>query len=180
MDHHRWITVLNIAHQWKFDNLKAAAIRELQKADIDIITRVELYQNNGVDIRYILPLYADLCQRNEKALTWVESKRVGLDATYAVMHARDIMSRAFPPVVVNKNEPPRSPAPSEIPRASIFGILKKVLELGDVEVEDHPVSMQGNPADANTQTVGVDPKSGSSTTPKMKNPPPGKNPGNPN
>jgi hypothetical protein len=170
-----WITVLKLAHQWKLDNLKEASILELQKVDIDIISRVELYQKNAVDIQYILPLYADLCQRDGTALTLQESKRIGHDATYTVMQAREMMLTTPAHFVLNRGEP-RSPVPSQIPRTSIFGILKKVLDI-KFDVQDHPglnKTRAVTNSQTNAQTTNVNPTT-NSQPPHMNKPPAGRN-----
>ncbi|KAF8993833.1 hypothetical protein BDQ17DRAFT_1252372 [Cyathus striatus] len=131
-----WITVLNIAHKWRFDVLKDSAIRELQKIQLDTVLRVALYQKNSVDIRYILPLYADLCSRNETP-TKRESKLLGHETTFTVFWARELMLRSPDHIIANGQDPPRSPLPNEVPRRNIFKILKAVMDIG-TDIEDLP------------------------------------------
>jgi len=146
-----WITVLKIAHNWKFNVLKEAAIQELQKIQLDTVLRVDMYQKNNVDTRYILPYYVDLCARN-KTPTKQESKLLGHDTTIAVFQARELMLRSPAHVVSKGQDPPRSPLPDEVPRENIFKILKTVLEIDTGDTEDLP-GPKGNTASNRTTTA---------------------------
>ncbi|KAF8993831.1 hypothetical protein BDQ17DRAFT_1545827 [Cyathus striatus] len=169
-----WITVLNIAHKWRFDVLKDSAIRELQKIQLDTVMRVNLYQKNAVDIRYILPFFVDLCSRNETP-TKQESKLLGHESTFVIFQAREVMLRSPKHIISNGQGPPRSPLPNEVPRRNIFKILKIILEI-DIDIEDLPglrvnttnstTARNSSTGGTNAQTSTTSPnaRSGTSTT----------------
>ncbi|KAF8989310.1 hypothetical protein BDQ17DRAFT_1434537 [Cyathus striatus] len=102
-----WITVLNIAHKWRFDVLKNSAIQELQKIQLDTVLRIALYQKNDVDTQYILPLYVDLYSRNETP-TKQKSKLLGHEATFVVFQAKELMLKSPAHTATNGQSPPRS------------------------------------------------------------------------
>jgi hypothetical protein len=83
-----WFTVLNLAHKWDFPEVKALAIRELEKIELDDIPRIAMYVKNNVDNRYIMPLYTRICAR-EKVPTEEEAALLDHKTLTFIFRARE-------------------------------------------------------------------------------------------
>ncbi|KAJ7796972.1 hypothetical protein B0H14DRAFT_2619418 [Mycena olivaceomarginata] len=60
-----WSTILELAHRWQFAEVKALAVRELEKLEMSDVDRIVLYHPFGVDESYFVPRYAALAERPE-------------------------------------------------------------------------------------------------------------------
>ena len=89
-----WIRILELAHTWRSVEVKAFALRELEKKEqgLDVIQRIVLYRQNQVDEKH-LRHYASLCAHNT-ALALEECRVLGLDATYLISAARERLRAA--------------------------------------------------------------------------------------
>ncbi|KAG2023355.1 hypothetical protein CC2G_001017 [Coprinopsis cinerea AmutBmut pab1-1] len=83
-----WSSILGLAHKWGFPQVKALAVRELEKKDFDDIDRIVVYHNNDVDRNLLIPRYAALCAR-ETPLTLPEGMKLGMETTLAIASARE-------------------------------------------------------------------------------------------
>jgi len=63
--------VLRLAQEWDFKQVKELATRESNK--LYLLDRLALYEENQVDPRHLVPLYAELCAKNTRPLTLTES-----------------------------------------------------------------------------------------------------------
>ncbi|KAJ3563690.1 hypothetical protein NP233_g8781 [Leucocoprinus birnbaumii] len=94
-----WKTVLRLADQWSFKEVKALAFRELEKADrfpIPLVERIVLYQVYNADKSYVEPLYEELILRRD-ALTEQEGEALGMRCTTRINKVRQEMLRAMLP-----------------------------------------------------------------------------------
>ncbi|KAJ3562671.1 hypothetical protein NP233_g9425 [Leucocoprinus birnbaumii] len=94
-----WKTVLRLADQWSFKEVKALAFRELEKADrfpMPLVDRIVLYQRYNADKAYLEPLYEELISRRE-ALTEQEGEALGMRCTTRVNKVRQELLRAMLP-----------------------------------------------------------------------------------
>lgn len=80
--------ILGLAVRWDFPEVKALAIRELEKKkDIPDSKRIKLYHANNVDRNTLIPYYARLCER-EAHLTREEGEDIGMDTVIMVSAGR--------------------------------------------------------------------------------------------
>ncbi|KAF9479074.1 hypothetical protein BDN70DRAFT_879143 [Pholiota conissans] len=117
-----WNCILNLADRWDFNEVKELAVRELQKKrELDIVTKMALYQKYKVDQRHLVPLYAALCKR-DIPLTLEEAKVIGLEASILVNNSRERL-RAKP------SDGGRSPLPDGMEEADVFHTLEAQIGL---------------------------------------------------
>ncbi|KAK2467401.1 hypothetical protein APHAL10511_000636 [Amanita phalloides] len=83
-----WTGILTLAHRWAFHEVKALAVRELEKLDSPDIDRIVTYHDCQVDRNLLIHRYAALCQR-EEPLTLEEANRLGMQTTVNIVTARE-------------------------------------------------------------------------------------------
>ncbi|KAF8980404.1 hypothetical protein BDQ17DRAFT_1263827 [Cyathus striatus] len=138
-----WIVILSLAHKWQFPEVKALAIRELDKIELDLVPRIALYNKNIVDVRYILPLYAKLCAW-KKAPTEEEAEMLDKKTLTFVFRARERL-RA-PDMNSNSGDGSEdliSPLPSGTRRSTVEGIIRGMLKI-EPDTDDLGKLGQGN------------------------------------
>ncbi|KAJ3563686.1 hypothetical protein NP233_g8778 [Leucocoprinus birnbaumii] len=94
-----WKTILRLANQWSFNEVKALAFRELENTDkfpIPLVDRIVLYQLYNADKSYLEPLYEKLILRREP-LTEQEGEALGMRCTIRISHVRQEMLHAMLP-----------------------------------------------------------------------------------
>lgn len=110
--------IVELAHRWKFPEVKELALRELQKIDIPIIDRIILYQRYKVGDDLLVPLYTALCSRDEPP-SHADLVRLGVETTALILLARERV-RARP------SDGGRSPLPPDIEPTSIFTTIREL------------------------------------------------------
>ncbi|KAF9268516.1 hypothetical protein L218DRAFT_940427 [Marasmius fiardii PR-910] len=88
-----WKSILRLADMWCFTEVKALAVRELQKLDMLDVDRIALYQDCAVDEEHIFLLILRLCQRDYN-LTYPEAQKVGMSTAVLVYQGREILRAA--------------------------------------------------------------------------------------
>jgi hypothetical protein len=83
-----YISILILAHKWGFAQVKAFAVRELQKSHLSDIDRIVVYHANDVDRNLLIPCFAALCAR-EQPLTLAEGMKLGMETTLVIASARE-------------------------------------------------------------------------------------------
>lgn len=148
-----WNSILNLADKWDFNEVKELAVRELQKKkELDIVTKMALYQKYKVDKRHLVPLYASLCKR-DIPLSLGEAHILGMEATILVNTARERLR-------ANPSDGGRSPLPSRLDDGDIFRELESEMGIEEGSTakfrEEHP------PADWDPRTLNLSPHDHSS------------------
>lgn len=94
-----WKVILRLAHQWKFPEVKALVIRELQKPNMLMshIDRIVLYHDYEVNRNLLLPHYASLVER-DAPLSLEEGLSLKMDTTINVYTARERIRSMSSPV----------------------------------------------------------------------------------
>ncbi|KAF8953195.1 hypothetical protein BDZ97DRAFT_1679881 [Flammula alnicola] len=117
-----WNCILNLADQWDFNEVKELAVRELhKKKDLDLVTKMALYQKYKVDQRHLVPLYAELCRRDHP-LNLDEAQILGIEATVLVNNARERLR-------ANPSYEGRSPLPEGLEEGDVFRALESQMGL---------------------------------------------------
>lgn len=113
-----WTQILHTACKWAFPEVKALAIRELERKTLGLVDRIVLYQNNNIDPSVLAPLYAKLCVRDEP-LTTEESLRLTVETAVHIFHARERLHSI-------SLDGLRSPLPSGMDLSIVMKIIDEV------------------------------------------------------
>ncbi|KAG6872585.1 hypothetical protein C0995_008652 [Termitomyces sp. Mi166 len=114
-----WTTIIELAQKWEFPQVHDLAIRELEKMDISLISRIVLYHRLKLEGTHLLPLYGMLCKRPQ-ALNTQECKAIGLATTVLIFNARERL-RARP------SDGGMSPLPDELQDDDVHATLMALL-----------------------------------------------------
>jgi hypothetical protein len=79
---------LDLAHRWKFEQVKHLVIRELEKMDMSPIDRINLYHRYDVDKNILLPRYTSICVR-EDHLSVGEGRQLGIETALNLAQIRE-------------------------------------------------------------------------------------------
>jgi len=101
-----WSSILKLAHQWDFDEVKTFALRELEAQEIPALQKIILYHTHEIDRNLLQGAYTAITVRDEP-ISIEEGRVLGLETALRFAHAREI-ARA-PPSNGKKSGTPRSP-----------------------------------------------------------------------
>lgn len=87
-----WAAILGLAHHWQFSQVKALAVREMEKQDIPPLSKITIYHRYDVNRDLLLQSYMDLCLR-EEPLTYAEAGDLGLETWLMISTARETIRR---------------------------------------------------------------------------------------
>ncbi|KAJ7789072.1 hypothetical protein B0H14DRAFT_3575100 [Mycena olivaceomarginata] len=112
-----WSTILELAHRWQFAEVKALAVRELEKLEMSDVDRIVLYHPFGVDESYFVPRYAALAERPELLAVEQGGLRSPSPASVSVEELAGIIKDHFgiksvPEPTPEKPEEPAARAPA--------------------------------------------------------------------
>ncbi|KAK0454518.1 hypothetical protein EV421DRAFT_1757251 [Armillaria borealis] len=113
-----WVTILRTAYDWSFPEVKALAIRELERKTINLVDRIILYQECKVDPSLLVPLYAKLCSRDEP-LNTEESVRLGVETVVRIFQARERLRSS-------SLDGLKSPLPNNVDQANVMQVVEEV------------------------------------------------------
>jgi len=101
-----WTSILKLAHQWDFTEVKALALRELELLEIPALQKIITYHTHGIDRNLLQDAYTALTVRADP-ITIEEGRQLGLETALQLARAREI---ARAPVFSGKKlGVPRSP-----------------------------------------------------------------------
>ncbi|KJA18478.1 hypothetical protein HYPSUDRAFT_144938, partial [Hypholoma sublateritium FD-334 SS-4] len=101
-----WISILSMADRWGLNEVKNLAALELgKKQELQLVTKVALYQKYHVHKQFLEPLYT-LLSECDHPLTLDEAQTLGMEAAIHLSTAREFI-RAHPSDGI-KNFPPTS------------------------------------------------------------------------
>lgn len=131
------MSILSLSHRWAFPEVKALAVRELEKQSMGDVDRVVVYQENEVDRNLLIPCYAALCERDDP-ISPAEGRRMGIDTALTIAHLREMARR--PPVDC------RSPAPATFHGNDLHSIVRELFTIPlPVDDDTAPESPLGGP-----------------------------------
>jgi hypothetical protein len=119
-----WTSILRLAHQWDFIEVKEFAIRELQALSIAPLEKIVLYQKYAVNRDLLQSAFIALTTRDEP-LTIEEGRELGLETALPLAEAREV---ARTPVFTGKKSGnPRSPV--NLAGVELDRLVEKVFNL---------------------------------------------------
>jgi hypothetical protein len=83
-----WTSILKLAHQWDFIEVKALAIRELENLRIPALQKIVIYQTYEVDKKYLQAAFTALAVRDEP-ISVEEGRELGLETALQLARARE-------------------------------------------------------------------------------------------
>jgi hypothetical protein len=101
-----WTSILKLAHQWDFIEVKQLAIRELEALSIPSIQKVVLYQTYEVNKDLLQPAFIALATRDDP-ITIDEGREIGLETALQLARARELAR--LPVASGRRSSNPRSP-----------------------------------------------------------------------
>jgi len=87
-----WAAILGLAHHWQFSEVKALAVREMEKQDIPPLNKITIYHRYDINRDLLLQSYMDLCMR-EEPLNYTEAEDLGLETWLMLSTARETIRR---------------------------------------------------------------------------------------
>ena len=124
-----WEVILGLAVRWEFLEVKALAIRELEKKkDIPDSKRIKLYHANNVDRNTLIPYYARLCER-EAHLTREEGEDIGMDTVIMISAGRTEVRAA------RLESGIRSPITPSFHGEELYSVVREVFKISLEEKE---------------------------------------------
>lgn len=90
-----WISILKLACEYDFAQVKDLAIRGLDGMNLSTVERLCIYQLYRVGPSHIVPLLAELCVRNEGP-TDEETERLGIKTSLVIFRARENLRSHIP------------------------------------------------------------------------------------
>ncbi|EIM80557.1 uncharacterized protein STEHIDRAFT_104838 [Stereum hirsutum FP-91666 SS1] len=116
-----WTSILKLAHQWSFPEIKALAVRELERLTIDAVSKIVIYHSYAIDRSLLIQSYMTLCTR-EDPISLDEGKALGLETSLMLARAREVCRGPKP------NNGMRSPTVS-VSGVELEKLIKDVLQL---------------------------------------------------
>ena len=152
-----WSSILKLAHQWDFDEVKKFALRELEQQEIPALQKIILYHTHDIDRNLLQAAYTALTVRDEP-ITIEEGRVLGLETALRLAHAREI-ARA-PVFSGKKSGTPRSPI--NLAGSELDALINRLfnLSLSDAASErpptPHTPTGRGTPTGGrNTPQIGI-------------------------
>jgi len=87
-DVEEWISILKLAHQWEFIEVKALALRELEELEIPALQKIITYHTHDIDRNLLQKAYTDLTIR-DGPITIEEGRLLGLETALLLARARE-------------------------------------------------------------------------------------------
>lgn len=84
-----WSSILKLAHQWEFVEVKAFALRELEQLEMPALQKIILYHTHDINRNLLLEAYCALTLRDE-SITIEEGRQLGLETALMLAHAREV------------------------------------------------------------------------------------------
>ena len=83
-----WISILHLSTRWEFDDIRALAIRELERYPFSALKVIMLSQHFDICTPWTLKAYTELCERRE-GLTRHEESALGLHTATRISQLRE-------------------------------------------------------------------------------------------
>ncbi|KAA1470439.1 hypothetical protein DENSPDRAFT_699324 [Dentipellis sp. KUC8613] len=141
-----WVSILKLAHQWGFDEVKALCIRELEELEINPVRKIVIYHKYELPEHLLMPSYTTLCTRVEP-LSVEEGKALGLETSLQIATGRENARGQL------SGGGLRSPGPVTLMGGELYGLIKEVF---NVDTSNAGIGdIQPRKAEATTVTLGT-------------------------
>jgi hypothetical protein len=84
-----WTSILRLAHQWQFVEVKSLALRELERLEVPPLRKIVIYHSFAIDRNLLRAAYAALTIRDEP-ITIEEGRELGLETALQLARAREL------------------------------------------------------------------------------------------
>lgn len=118
-----WTSILELANEWSFVEVKNLAVRELEKLEIDPIEKVYIYHRFNISRGYLVVSYASIVTR-QGPLTLTEGRKLGLDTSLKIAEARERLRSQ-----VSERNGVRSPMPDDFDPKDVDTIVRELFEV---------------------------------------------------
>ncbi|TFY56972.1 hypothetical protein EVG20_g8723 [Dentipellis fragilis] len=150
-----WTSILTLATQWGFQEVKSLCIREMERLEIDPIHKIYVYHEFKLPEHLLIPSYTSLCVRDDP-VSAEEGKLLGLETSLQIAagreKARGILSGGQ-----------RSPGPVTLLGNDLRGLVSQVFNVDATSVGNGPDELQKS--DTSTVPMLAEPQpSGSMST----------------
>ncbi|KAK0494865.1 hypothetical protein EDD18DRAFT_286584 [Armillaria luteobubalina] len=115
---HVWNAILRTTCKWSFPEIKALAIKELERKTMPLVDPIVLYENHQDDPSVLALLYAKLCSCDEP-LTMEQSVRLGIETTVRIFQAREHLRSS-------SLDEMKSPLPVDVDFADVIQVIDKI------------------------------------------------------
>ncbi|KAF8549179.1 hypothetical protein OG21DRAFT_625975 [Imleria badia] len=149
----KWLTILRLATQWRFAEIRNLAIRHLEKVKLEPIEKITMYKRYLVDSELLLPSYMALC--TSPTLPSPEEGRIlTLDTVLKLASARErVLLRASE---LGCKTPTIASAPEDVVRAVVAEWFDLALHSDDQNVRVEGQAANNNAGDnAATEVVTI-------------------------
>jgi hypothetical protein len=85
-----WTSILKLAHQWGFIEVKNLALRGLEQLSIPPLQKIVLYNRYAIDCRLLREAYTAIAVRDEP-ITIEEALELGLETVLKLARARELV-----------------------------------------------------------------------------------------
>ncbi|KZP28463.1 hypothetical protein FIBSPDRAFT_779858 [Athelia psychrophila] len=118
-----WTSVLDLANEWSFVEVKNLAVRELEKLEIDPIEKVYIYHRFNISRGYLVVSYASIVVR-QGPLTLLEGRKLGLDTSLKIAEARERLRSQ-----ITDRSGVRSPMPDDFDPKDVDTLVRELFEV---------------------------------------------------
>ncbi|KAI0300451.1 hypothetical protein B0F90DRAFT_1668282 [Multifurca ochricompacta] len=157
-----WTSILKLAHDWNFIEVKALAVRELQSLQIPALQKIVLYQTYAIDRNLLQPAYTALITRDEP-ITTEEGRELTIETALSLARAREI---ARAPAFSGSGKKPGNPrSPVNLAGVDLDALIKETFQLSSNDAAAERPPTQPTSTGRGTPSSGRDsPHPGTQTT----------------
>ncbi|TFY83636.1 hypothetical protein EWM64_g376 [Hericium alpestre] len=140
-----WTSILKLAHQWQFAEIKSLAVRSLEGLEINAVRKIVIYHSYEIDRNLLLPSYTALTTR-EDPITITEGRELGLETSLQLARAREVARGPKSPGGLSCPSPVRVGATDldvlikdvfELPPRDVAGVILKAIHDGAKIIRAH-------------------------------------------
>lgn len=155
-----WLTILKLATEWEFQEIRNLATRQLERLHIDAVEKIAIYKEYKIKPELLLPSYMALCKK-DKLPSPEEGKVLSMETVLKIACAREEMVLSALHSGLGCKSP--SDAPDDVTKTIIAKLFELTLHLDDQPVG---VGVEGQPTSNGLGKTLVDPEVITVKTPK--------------
>ena len=148
-----WTSILELANEWSFVEVKNLAVRELEKLEIDPIEKVYIYHRFNISRSYLVVSYAAIVTR-QSPLNLVEGRKLGLDTSLKIAEGRERLREQ-----VTQRLGVRSPGPEDFETKDVDQLVRELFEVPTRPPGGPTNGRQATPSDSRPSSPPTNPGS---------------------